>query len=106
MTKVTHERKHLIGLSFQRVRVHANPDREYGGKQIGIRIEQKLKSHILRYRYEAETHKYEGLAWAFQISNIIPSDTPPNPSQTLPSTGEQTFNYKSLWGPFSFNPHR
>lgn len=59
-----------------------------------------------------------GLAWAFGTSEPTPSDknflqqghtyfnkaTPPDLSQTIPLSEEQTLNSGSLWEPFSLKP--
>jgi hypothetical protein len=55
--------------------------------------------------------------WTFETSKLTPNDdtlpptkphsnkaTLPNPSQTVPTTGNQAFKHITLWRPFSFKP--
>lgn len=42
------------------------------------------------------------LAWPFETLKPVPSDTPYNPSQTVPLSGDQAFTYVSLCRPSSF----
>lgn len=49
------------------------------------------------------------LAWTLETSQpthsiASPKATSPNPSKTVPPARDQTFNYVSQWGPFSFKP--
>jgi hypothetical protein len=46
------------------------------------------------------------VALALETSKLVPSDIPPpNPSQTVPTTGNQVFKYMRLREAFSFKLH-
>lgn len=96
-------------------------DRERGGTQASRQTWcwRGAKSSTSNYHAGNRKRKTLGLAEAWETPEPTLSDTllptrphllnqatPPNPSQVVPLPKDQAFNYRSLWGPFQFKPHR
>ena len=69
----------------------------------------QLKAHILIYHHEMN-RKHQELHESFETSKLVSQGytlsnkaIPPYPFQTLLQTGDQLFNYISLWGAFYSN---
>lgn len=96
MTKETHKGKHLIGIQFQRFRVHANKANPWW---------QEVEIHTLNCKQDTEKVDWEKQEAFNSLKPILPRHTPqnktlpPNPSLTILPTGDQVLKDKNVWEP-------
>lgn len=90
-----------LDYSFKEL-AHDHHDGEHGGRRAGRHGATAVAkhSHII-WKFQSD-RVWLGMTWAFETSSK--KVTPLNPSQTVPLTGNQPFEYINLWWPFSFKP--
>lgn len=102
MTKATYRIAFIWGLLLQRIRVHDHDGGKRGNGQIGVVLKQWLRAEVSRYNHEVEGET-PGMLWVFwnlkahsQWHTSSNMAMPPDPSPTVPATGDQVFKYKLL----------
>ena len=89
------EEKVYWGLTLSEGSVHDLRGRK-GGRQAGMALEQIVESSYLIHKLQAMGWE---LVWAFEPLkptaqwHLLQQGPPPNPSQTVPPTGDQAFKH-------------
>lgn len=90
-----------LDYSFKEL-AHDHHDGEHGSRRAGRRGAIAVAKHSqVIWKFQSD-RVWLGMTWAFETSSK--NVTPLNPSQTVPLTGNQPFEYINLWWPFLFKP--